>query len=257
MSISAQKLNLGLVLCTLLLCCPTLAANWLEKGNGYVIDWTNMRISFSGAAKNTESYEDAVQKAWADGLIRIRDEVKALYKERVKIGSQYKLEKPEMAGSNVARNTFELKTFFGGAGDVKVDMQSLLSNAFPLAKSTFSSSSIPHWDGKFTGVLFKVPGQQLKLPIPLMRLFDEKGNLIYGPETMTLASYNRRLMGRWLQKTTADELKRFLGSKILTLELKRMGSNSVDFKLPSKINANVLSSLKSSLAHKEVVFLVQ
>ena len=246
-----------LIFALLIYAAPLHSANWVESNEEYSIDWTSMRLSFSGHSENKDSFELAVQKAWGNGLIAIRDAAKGLYLDRVSEGQTGRMKLSEESGKLVARNTFETKTWFSNAGGVRVEMQSLLSNAFPLDSSSFSAGQLDGRTSLYSGVLFTFSQNEDIKPLPVVKILDAEGRLFYSSKSLTKQIYSKRLMGRWLKKASAREIARYLGSKILTLNIQRIEGEPSTFKLTTRMDSSLRNLALQTLSSSEVVFHVR
>ena len=186
------------------------------------IDWTNLRISFMGIGQ-AESYEQALLKAWDNGLLAARNSSRKLFE--VHLGGLAESGSAAKAGSKVARTTFEVETRFGPAGEVVVFMQSLLVNAFDNGlqhrmrkeNELISGGS----SSKYTGILLKV--STLVEPTPVFSVKTVGGQSLYDLADVKPISFARNLMGRWLRQPSKGELLRAVGPKPLQLDVRWNG----------------------------------
>lgn len=235
------------------------AAPVIEKFGTVEVNWRSLRLNFSAKSQSNEGFASAKEKAWGTGLLAARSDVEAMVQKKLtKLGlDQAMLEGiARESGKRVARNTFELKTTYSADRWVFVQMQSLMTNAFynqALAKYGLGKDA-PARPGKgFSGVLVQVTSAEPVKPAALLRLIDpSSGELLYHFSTVSKDAFKSRLMGKWVQSPSKNEVNRILGSSYITIQVDAHGAG--EFKLANKMTERQLKLLKASLSHVPVLF---
>ncbi len=194
----------------------------LRKSDGQVeVNWSSLKVRFYGSAKVTDSddvtdgFKSAEKVAWKDGLNQVRTQVVPYLKQNDAEGVE-KFEK--LVADRLARSTYSFNTTYAASGDIRVHLESRLTNAYKLPETSFAMEFSPDVSRyASTGVIFKL--SKFVAPHPTYEIVDEDHNILFGVKNMSKEGYEKSLMGRWYVNPSKGEVKAFVGMEPLEVNV--------------------------------------
>ena len=194
----------------------------VESNDRLEINWTTLRLRYYGEATINSSSDDlkaAEKRAGRDGLNYANDAVRNMNiaaNEPYAASPEKLAEDARQAAHQVSVGTSSYSTTYFADGTVRVYLESPLGKALESSAIHFRQKEAPEQTmTQYTGIVLSV--DHLVKPRATYQVVDQEGNILFDAKDMAQASFNKRLMGRWVRRPTAVELADAVGKNPLQI----------------------------------------
>jgi len=194
----------------------------IESSDRLEINWTTLRLRYYGEATISSSSDDlkaAEKRAWREGLSYANDAVRNMNiaaNEPFASTPEKLAEDARQAAHQVSIGTSSYSTTYFADGTVRVYLESPLGKALESSAIHFRQKEAPEQTmTQFTGIVLSA--DHVVKPRAAYQVIDEEGKILFDAKDMAQASFNKRLMGRWIRRPTAMELADAVGKNPLQI----------------------------------------
>ena len=180
---------------------PLIAQQVITVHDGVQLNWSQLRLTFSGTAHGS-TWNDLEAQAWWQGFQHLQQVVPHLYDLHYPSTSGV----AQQAAARVFRNLQVRETVFSSDRRVRLVFSSLLANVFTAAARA-GDASLPA--ARHSGLILRA--KQYFPPRAVYAIQGKSGQRYFDVSMVHEKHFRRGLMGRYFRGVTAAQVVRYVG----------------------------------------------
>jgi hypothetical protein len=194
----------------------------IEKTANIEINWFDLKaaaheVVLLEQSPPAQSYKSAELQARQKARNALLQDFKSLISAKVS-GSQATKDEGGLS-PNASRALNSINTIYNSDGSVRVEYEANLGrliNTDTLGTQGSDSDDSELQPATYSGLLIQLKGEMP--PRAIYEVLSSNGELLYSHKNVNRQILKKKLMGRWAQNASSDEISKALGSKPITLE---------------------------------------